>query len=206
MQAERLGVRDKDVRCSTPVGTAVSGSPHTSSTTELLEPMVGGGVGDRESAGLLRSAHGGGGGGGGGSRAAPGAAPPAAASGLTLGLSTAQYICCSLVATTLFYRELYRLQSFPQFSNQLNTTGTVVTMGLAALLLVAQPCSATEGIGGWVCSLGLDRLHFGDMAKAALGGTLFKLWMLLLLGFLNALGNMLQLMAIDGLGSRYSTL
>ena len=41
-------------------------------------------------------------------------------------LSTAQYVLISLLATTFFYRELYQLQSFPQFTNQLNTLGTTV--------------------------------------------------------------------------------
>ena len=53
---------------------------------------------------------------------------------------------------------------------------------------------------------GLDSLHFGEGLRAVFGGRLFAGWMLLLLGFLNSLGNLLQLMAIDGLGSRYSTL
>jgi hypothetical protein len=140
-------------------------------------------------------------------RAATPPPPPSAASnGLRLALATVQYVCCSLVSTTLFYRELYRLQSFPQFSNQLNTTGTTVTMGVLALVLVAQPCSTTEGVGGWLCALGLDSLQFGEGLRGVLGGRLFAAWMLVLLGLLNSLGNLLQLMAIDGLGSRYSTL
>lgn len=159
--------------------------------------MMGGG--DEESLRLLKNA-------GAGQRRGGPQSPHASAAGLKLGLSTAQYVVCALVSTTLFYRELYRLQSYPQFSNQLNSLGTVVTMGMLTLVLVAQPCSTTEGLGGWLCALGLDRLHFGGDAKVALGGALFTPWMLLLLGLLNALGNMLQLMAIDGLGSRYSTL
>jgi hypothetical protein len=181
--------------------------------TELHEPMAGGGgraplaSSAEESSGLLS-----------GSSAAAAsysrrrrAAPPppaacAASNGLRLALATGQYVCCSLVSTTLFYRELYRLQSFPQFSNQLNTAGTTVTMGLLALVLVAQPCSTTEGVGGWLCALGLDSLQLGEGLRAVVGGRLFAGWMLVLLGFLNSLGNLLQLMAIDGLGSRYSTL
>ena len=50
-------------------------------------------------------------------------------------------------------RGRYRLQSFPQFSNQLNTAGTTLTMGLLVVVLVAQPCSTTEGVGGWLCAL-----------------------------------------------------
>jgi drug/metabolite transporter (DMT)-like permease len=127
------------------------------------------------------------------------AAPPAQqkAGGARLAISTLQYVCCSLVSTTLFYRELYRLQRYPQFSNQLNTSGTVVTMGALSLLLLAPCCSTAEGAGG---------SSSGASSMAALGGKLFSAWLLLLLGLLNAAGNLLQLMAIDGLGARYSTL
>jgi hypothetical protein len=178
--------------------------------TELREPMTGGGAaaaGPDEAAGLLQGSGGSGSGAASARRRRTAPPPPSAArQGLRLGLSTAQYVCCSLVSTTLFYRELYRLQNFPQFSNQINTTGTTVTMGLLALVLVAQPCSPTEGVGGWLCALGLDSLHFGDSIGAVLSGRLFAPWMLALFGFLNSLGNLLQLMAIDGLGPRYSTL
>ena len=121
-------------------------------------------------------------------------------------LASAQYVVCNLISTTLFYRELYRLTDYPQFSNMLNTAGSVVTMGVLTLLLMAQPCSTTEGVGGWCCALGLDSLQWGEGVAAALRGRLFSLRVLALLGLLSALANMLQLMAIDSLGSRYSTL
>ena len=161
----------------------------------------------------------------------------------TVCAASAQYVVCSLVATTLFYRELYRLQSYPQFSNQLNTAGTTVTMGCLTVCLL--PCCGWQLLWGgwsppgvfkprsstskphakWVDLSGSDRTaaaavghdseswDAGPAAPAAdggmataLGGALFSAKLQLLLGLLNALVNLLQLMAIDGLGPRYSTL
>lgn len=147
--------------------------------------------------------------------------------GMRLLLATGQYVAISIVATTLFYRELYALQDYPQFSNMVNTVGTTITMGILALLLLVIPCCASGAggaaagpgggstwldapgaIGQFCCSLGLDGCSAEDcpVARGSLRGQLFTARLQVLLGALNALGNTLQLMAIDGLGSRYSTI
>eukprot|EP01047_Picozoa_sp_COSAG01_P050947 COSAG01_NODE_5200_length_4415_cov_3.887396_7_plen_436_part_00 len=122
-------------------------------------------------------------------------------------LATAQYVVTSLVATTFFYRELYQLQNFPQFTNQLNTLGTTITMGTAALAVFGGVCSPGDGLGMWCCSLGLDGLQLdGEWSRPVFRGKLFTLRLQLLFGMLNAAGNLLQLMAIDAMGPHYSTL
>ena len=91
---------------------------------------------------------------------------------------------------------------YPQFANQLNPAGTAVTMGCLAVCLM--PCCSWHLLwGGWsppgVFKPRRDPRREPAMdggVAVALGGVLFSAKLQLLLGLLNTLVNLLQLMAI----------
>ena len=94
-------------------------------------------------------------------------------------------IVISLVSTCFFYSELYHLQSFPLFSNQLNAFISVVVPGVALIVMRARA------------------LRRGD-SWDWLGGV--ALWKWAQLGALFSLQNTLDIASIDGLGDRNSNL
>lgn len=105
--------------------------------------------------------------------------------------ASAMYVCVSVVSTVYMYKELQALGKFPNFANELNTAAIVILCILSAVLLSPWlPVSSNRACGRW----------------GSLQGRLLEPWTVVWLGLLNALQNTLQIVAIDRLGPRFSTL